>query len=1538
MKKQSILEQWRNRNKKVERQKKGIQKRPADVDIPLSFGQERLWFLQQLYPNNPFYHYAETYKLKGQLDADSLQQSFEHLTQRYEILRSNFQVVNGKAIQIVQPSASVFIERIDLRQIADDAQRAQLERQCLKAATQPFDLTKNQLFRIHLFQLAEEEHVLLLTMHHIITDKWSMNVLRQELAACYNHFLKNETPDLPVLPYQFPDYAYWQRQQQQNEKHLAYWKEKLSGNLPVLELPYDFPRPTTNTFKGNYHEQSLSLELSVQLKTLSKELGVTLYVLMLAAYKVLLQKYTSTDDVIVGSPISNRDQSSLEQQIGFFNETIALRTQLDKDFTFKDLVTQVNQTTVAAFQHKNTPFDQIVKAINPDRAQSVNPIFQVMFILHHVPKTPRLEGDLQLVHEPFDFGVCKFDLTLYVSDEGEQLRTLFEYASDVFAEATIVRMQAHYKHILEQIISNPNTKLADIELITPQEKQQILHDWNDTATALEAVENMPQLLEKMAAQFPNHTAVSDKKNSLSYQTLHESSNNFAHQLLEKGLQANQVVGLFVERSVEMLVGIWTILKAGGAYLPIDPDYPKERIRFLLEDADLSIVLTQSKLKDALPDDLPDLIALDTADNKEKNISTPHISIQKEQLAYLIYTSGSTGRPKGVAVTHGNLLHSTLARKHYYPDSPSAFLLLSSFAFDSSVAGIFWTTCTGGHLVLPPKRIEQDLYAFGQLIAKHQITHTLLLPSLYNTILNYIPIPQLQSLKTVVVAGEACTRNLSHLHFEQLPNTRLYNEYGPTEASVWCIAHELQADSEDLTVPIGRPIPNAKAYILNEQLQPMPVGVVGDLYIGGLGIAQGYWQREDLTSERFSPNPFSENEADRMYKTGDLARYRADGTIDFLGRKDRQVKVRGYRIELEEVRYAIKQQKAVEEAVVAIHQAEDQQQSASLLSFVKTKERLNADSLRSYLKDHLPNYMIPASFQFVETFPTLPNGKIDTKALLENYAAKDTEKSAYHAPSSELEKTLTAIWEEVLNQESIGIHNNFFEIGGDSILSIQIIAKARKAGISLSANALFEHQNIAELALFAAFDNKAKSKNELVTGESQLLPIQHWFFEEHQHAPAHWNQAFRFDVVDNLQIEKIEEATQYLVQQHDVLRLKFVQEAEAWKSYYVAPEQSTVFHQYDLSDVLSEEQEHLIEQALKDLQNQFDLSKGNLFKVLYFQCGAKQADHLILLAHHLVVDAISWQILIADFKAIYEQLLQSPTPTLSAKTLSYQAWGKTLQTWVEAGKFDAELAYWQQQSTIELPTDFEVSTKMIEANAQTAHATFDKDYTQKLLTEIHDAYNTKVEDILIAGLLLALQKQYRLSKVSLALERHGREDLETQLDFSESVGWFTSQFPITISTKLHADLGDFIKSVKEQIRSIPNKGIGYGVLRYLSKREELHQSFALNFNYLGQVMQLQEELLGTAHFIQKNMRHPQSERHCIWEINASIKDQKLHLNWTYSEERHQAASIQNLLTAFQNSLKELIDHCLQTEDTAYTPSDFPEINFSQEDLDSLLEQL
>ncbi|MEZ5039493.1 MAG: amino acid adenylation domain-containing protein [Saprospiraceae bacterium] len=1517
---------------------------PEGLPIPLSLGQQRLWFLQQLYPDNPFYHYADVLRLKGVLHADHLEASFQQLAQRHAILRTSFPAENGEPTQRIGEKAQIEFLRYDLRSIATDQQTKEAEKLAIKCASQAFNLAEGPLTRIALIQLAEDDHWLVLCMHHIITDKWSMELLRNDLAQVYSGLIAGKSVSLDPLPIQYGDYAYWQRKQPLDKNHLAYWEQKLAGELPGLKLPTDRPRPSQASFRGAFSKQIYSPSLSSQLKELSKQNNTTLFVLLLTAYKVLLHRYSGQEDILVGTPFTNRDQVALEPLIGFFNDTLVLRSEVAGDLSFLELVQQMRQTVMDAFLHKNTPFETLVRTLSPDRQMSANPLFQVMFLYHKVPERPSLGPDLSLTHEPFDLGVAKFDLTLYISEEADHLAAIFEYTTDLFEADTIQRMQGHLQVLLEAIVKHPEKPISALPILSDPEEQKLLRDWNNTYKELPSIKGIHHLLEAQAAQHPEALAAVYQGQQLSYQTLNERSNQVAGYLQARGIGQHAVVGLYAERSLEMVIGIWGILKAGAAYLPLDPEYPTERIQFMLEDAAVQYILSQEQLLSQLAGCQATVLSFDDpALSAAASTAFRSPDLTADALAYIIYTSGSTGRPKGVPVSHQNLLHSTTARFDYYPDQPDCFLLLSSFAFDSSVVGIFWTLCSGGTLVLPERRIEQDLNQLAQLIATHQVTHTLLLPSLYSVLLQHIQVEKFASLNTVVVAGEACSASLCRQHFDLLPGVGLYNEYGPTEASVWCTVHRVEAQDVQTIIPIGRPIANAEIYLLDKYRQAVPIGVAGELYVGGAGVTQGYLNRPELSAQHFIPNPFSPDVTSKLYRTGDLARYRKDGLIEFLGRADQQVKIRGYRIELDEIRENILQCHGVKDALVLLHQ--EAEARPRLLAYVIGLADLTAETLLQELRGKLPAYMVPASLVFLTEWPRLPNGKINQRALPAPGETSVANASNYRPASTAIEQQLIAIWEGVLHLHPIGIHDNFFEIGGDSILSIQIIAKARKAGLSMAPNQIFEHQTIAELALFIqASEKNTTQANQFIIGPTPLLPIQTWFFEEHRVAPHHWNQGFVFEVEALFSAELCRQAIAHIVSHHDALRLHFEKEGEKWRAAFLAPEKIKAFQSFSYKTLDTEAQNAAIEAQSATIQASFNLAQGSLFQAVYFECEPVQANRLLLVAHHLLVDAVSWQIIAEDLQTLGQQLLHGQSLALSPKTTSYRDWGNYLVEGASTQEWLKEYDFWlaQVQNATSLPVDFASSLPVSEASLETLHLKLDKATTQSLLKDVPLLYNTKTDEVLVTALLQAIEDWTGFSTLSIGLERHGREAIQEAIDLSATVGWFTAFYPARLQRDASADTGTNLKAIKEQLRKIPNGGIGYGVLRYLSEdrqiRENLQCNPSLLFNFLGQQDMLSSEILGKGQMLFSAARDPQSEMAYMLEINAFILDGQLEMRWRYSRDLHKAQTIIDLMGAFESALKGIIAYCLSTDNGSYTPSDFPEADLSQDDLDALLGQI
>ena len=910
----SLLNKWLNREKKPEIDE-GIKPRPKGVKIPLSSGQKRLLFLQQLHPNNPFYHYAETYRFKGKLVLEHLIKSFKIVAERHEILRTKVYIENGQAFQQINDKPIFEILEYDLRNVNKTDKENIYQELALKDVRKPLETSDGYLIRMSVLYLKDEEVLLVLTIHHIVMDKWSMRILLNEVAECYTKLINNENVSFSPLEIQYADYAYWQSLQKTNPQNLDYWKNKLKNSLTVLDLLKDYSRPNQSNHRGAYSTLDFSYEFSNKIKTYCKLSNKTLYVVLLTVYKILIHRYSGETDILVGSPFTNRDEIELEKLIGFFNDTLVLRSNLSNDPTFEELLEQVWETSQEAFVHKNMPFETLVKSLKIDRYLSYNPLFQVMFIYHKVPEKPYFGKNLEVQHEPFDFGVTKFDLTLFVAEYENKLQAVFEYSTDLFEESRIRKMHGHFRKLLGGIIENPKRRISELPIITNEEKE-LFNKWNETDSTYKASNSILELFEKQAKLNPTNPAVTFKNIKLTYEELDKLTNSVAHYLINLGLDKNKPVGLLVEQSADILIGILGIMKAGLAYLPLDAEYPNERLEYILKDSSASVVLTQKDLTDSISNDSIEVQTISEI-VKTENSSKPILAkpIDGNDLAYVLYTSGSTGKPKGVAVTHSNLFYSTAARFEFYPNQPESFLLLSSFSFDSSVVGIFWTIAAGGKLVISKRRAEQDLKHLGKIFVKEKITHTLLLPSLYSTVLKNLPKESFKFFSTIIVAGESCPKTLCKEHFEKLPLVEFYNEYGPTEATVWATAHKITPEDAKRAVPIGKAIPNTKTYILDKNQNRVPIGVTGEMYVGGKGVAKGYFNNPELTNKRFVKNISYSKSSEKLYRTGDLCRFRSDGVIEFFGRKDNQVKVRGYRIELDEIQEACKQIPEIGDVVV-----------------------------------------------------------------------------------------------------------------------------------------------------------------------------------------------------------------------------------------------------------------------------------------------------------------------------------------------------------------------------------------------------------------------------------------------------------------------------------------------------------------------------------------------------------------------------------------------------------------------------------------------
>jgi surfactin family lipopeptide synthetase A len=1047
--KRKLLERYLRQRSEEAYVPAAIPRRAPGAAIPLTFAQQQVWLHAQFAPHLPVYNEPFTVHRKGPLEVGALERSFTEIIRRHEAWRTTFATVDGEPVQVVHPPFEIKLPLVDLRNLPQSERVAAALKLATEDARQIFDLAKLPLLRAHLVRLADEEYRLFVNCHHLIFDGVAgYQVFLPELVSLYEAYASSRSSPLADLMFQYGDYAVWQRESLHPEAigpRVEYWKRQLGGDLPVLQLPTDRPRPAAETFRGAMQRFTLSSELTDGLRALSRQQGATLFMTVLAALDTLLYRYSGQEDILVGSITAGRNDPGTEKLLGFFLNTMVLRTDLTGNPTFTELLDRVRATTVAALSNGDVPLDRVIRELHPQRDLSRNPLFRVLLSLE--PTRAEIEPGWDFTPIDVETGTTKFDLCLVLDDRSDGLSGRMIYSTDLFDVATIATMVECWRALLEEVVADPEQRISRVEILPDVERQRLLVEFNQTQK-LYPLTFAHQRFEVEAEKNPDAIAVKCGSAAHTYRDLDQRANKLAHYLRSIGVGAEIPVALCLERSIEMMVAILGILKAGGAYVPLDPSYPQERLDFMLSDCGASVLLTQAHL---LPSASASreirVIRLDAdwATINQESAQPLNGSVAPENLAYVIYTSGSTGGPKGVQVTQRNLAQSTSVRLDYYESAhydgaAKNFLLLSSFAFDSSVATIFHALCSGGALVLPSAEFNWEARHISELIWKNQITNILCIPAVYHELLQSTNIGRLSSLRTVVLAGETCPRPLVDMHFKALPGVQLFNEYGPTEATVWSTVYRCQTEDVHESVPIGRAIANTRLYVLDRNLQPVPSGVPGELCIAGDSIARGYLNRTELTQQKFIPDRFAANPDSRIYRTGDLVRYLPDGNLQYLGRTDEQVKIRGMRIELGEIETALSAHPDVKEAAVTVEGDEN------LVAHVVSGEQLatSGAELGAFLKARLPHYMVPAVFRFVSALPRLPNGKVDRLALSASAEpAAIVVVAGPVAPRDSFEARLLPIWKEVLGVENCDVTQIFFQLGGHSLLAAKLLDRIEK---------------------------------------------------------------------------------------------------------------------------------------------------------------------------------------------------------------------------------------------------------------------------------------------------------------------------------------------------------------------------------------------------------------------------------------------------------------------------------------------------------------
>lgn len=1245
---------------------------PTLTGYRLSPQQEHLWQL------NPITNSQCCITITGNLNREKLKSAIQNIVNQYEILRTNFVCLpqTTTPVQIICDRQSISLDYYDWDSLPANTQNLKIAELYQQQRYKIINLEEGSLLQLTLVKLSLTNHVLLVTLPPAIADAISLQNLAREISIFYTAIIDDRELDNDIL--QYADIAEWQHELILETEGKSYWENK-NVTTPI-KLPFE--------------------QLSIQAETLNVEivkqsinnLPTNAASWLLTCWIVLLWRNADTSELTIHNLYDGRKHKELQSAIGLFAKYLPLGFHLKPDLSFDRVWQQVQASVEEAYQWQ----DYFVSQLN-------NKDLPIGFdFIESSPLCTAGEISFQISNQYAC--IDRFKLKLSCWHQNNDLLLELHYNPSIYENKHIHRLIEQLQQLLNSASNNPQISIGELEILSDRERHQLLTEFNHTQTPRPSHQLIHQLFATQAARTPNDVAVIFQEQKLTYDELNKRADKLANYLQQLGVKPEMVVGICTERSQEMIIGILAILKAGGAYLPLDPAYPQERLAFMLQDTQAPIVLTQQKLIHTLPTHLTK-VCLDTWQDTEVASQSNYV-VHSSNLAYIIYTSGSTGKPKGVQISHQNLVHSTQARINYYQENVTNFLLLSSFAFDSSVAGIFWTLCSGGALILPQPKGEQDIPYLLDLIAQNQISHLLSLSSLYALLLEQAT-TQLTSLQSVIVAGESCLPELVSHHQQLLPQTSLYNEYGPTEGTVWSSATKLT-----IPVSIGRAIANTQIYLLNSRLHPVPLGVAGEVYISGDGIARGYYNRPDLTAERFIPHPFSDTQGLRLYKTGDLARYLPDGNIEFLGRIDQQVKIRGFRIELGEIETAITQHPSIRSSIVIARKDRDERQR--LIAYIIPESGLIAPTLtqlHQFLQPQLPDYMMPSAIVGISSIPRLPNGKINLKALPDPELSK-----AFVAPRTATEKTLAQIWQQVLRLEQVGIHDNFFELGGDSIVSIQMVSKASQAGLQITPRQIFDRPTIAQLAAIALANPTTVIEQGLVTGTVPLTPIQHWFLSQNQPDANHWNQSLLLEVEPGCNNPNLwEQVVQHLLNHHDALRLSFQQQESDWQQT-ISSQQKEVFTKVDLSALPEIEQKLAIETTAAKLQGSLNLAES-LVRFAWFDLG--RSHRLLIIIHHLAIDGVSWRILIEDLQTAYQQLSQGEVIQLPAKTTSWQTWALHLQEYSKSLK---QLNYWStqlQKPVTAIPVD-DADGKNTVAEANTLSVSLSQPETQALLQEVHQA--------------------------------------------------------------------------------------------------------------------------------------------------------------------------------------------------------------------------
>lgn len=1476
---------------------------------PLASTQKRLYYAWEMDQQSTAYNTPLALKIKGNIDILKLNKAVGQIIKKHDALRITFENHSEPAFKINE----IIIPEI----VQHDNVSLEIN-SLLRDRVRPFDLINGPLFRIEIFE-GETETILFLDFHHIISDGLSIYNFLNELMMTY------DGKESEQYSADYGDFSYWEKDYLKSDalnEQKEFWMKELEGELPVLDFPLDFPRPYLLDYKGQRLEFVIDQKKSNQLKKIALEHNCTLHVLLFSVYNILLSKYTGKQDLIVGIPVAGRKHPDLQTTQGMFVNNLAVINTIDPAETMESFLKKVNSKVEEVLLNQEYPFSSLLEELDYQRDSSRNPVFDTMFVYQNMGFPEYTPNDFSFSRHFFDSETSKFDISMEVFDYEESLKYYIEYATHLFRKETILEFQKHFEILTSKIISDSQCRLQDIILLSEEDYKRHIIDFNDKESAYPKQKTVVDYIEEQAQNNPDKIALQFENQNINYSEFNAKADQLSSLLDHKGIKEGDIIGILMKRSPEFIISMLAILKSGAAFLPLDSDLPEDRLHFILQNSGSVMVITDQNHKTFIPDDIQTLIYEEAI--YHQNEIKKNKKYNSESTAYVIYTSGTTGNPKGVMISQKSLLNYTLwAVEKYINEREVSFPFFTSVSFDLTITSLFTPLITGNTVIVYQEDPHNML--IEKLIFENQSDIIKLTPS-HLKIVDQLDLKSLNesSVKTFIVGGEELEQSLAQKISKKFGSKiEIYNEYGPTEATVGCMIYQFNSQDSYMTVPIGGPIHNTQIYLLDEYLKPVPAGVKGDLYIAGDGLAQGYLNNEALTQERFIDNPFVEGT--KMYRSGDTARRLSDNILEYINRTDNQVKINGYRVELLEIENSILKNTQIKHVVVICNNTNSGSKKLEAYYLIPSDVEIDSQALRNILSAVLPHYMIPAVFVAVDEIPLTKNGKVDHSKLIELGSAKAVVNKII--PANKMQENCAEIWMQLFNEENISITDNFYELGGDSIKAVQISSRLLERGIVLKAKDILQYPTIELSSSYAKVqESETQYEQGLVVGKKGFTPIESWFFENKFENPNYFNQSLVLTVKKDVDISYLRLAFEKLIQHHDGLRLKY----NADENILFIDEHHA--NSFSLSEYSAQSQEELESFAVQ-MKNSLNLSSGLLIKAGIIYQQAK--DPLLLItAHHLVMDGFSWRILLEDIFTSYSAIEEGKEVALPKKTISLIEWKKEIDCYNTLQNFKLQEEYWRnaESSDIKLPQDFAEENIFIrDANKISEELSEEK---TDFLLKVQNAYKVNVNTILTTALTLSLKEWTGKNDFVIELENHGRHLENT--DASRTIGWFTAMYPAKIEIADH-NIGANMIAVKEQLSKIPDSGIGYGINRYIN--QSLNNGKAsipeIRFNYLGQFGQELSNSLFSYSAIQHGMESdPDNRMTAKIEINMFVIKGKFCTEIIYNTMQYQEKTMSWLLSSFFQNINSIIEY-VKTENNIYlTPSDFDSVALDQQELNSL----